>query len=109
VKRFAQVLGLRPEKREEYERYHERIWPEIALAIHTAGIRNYSIFHHEGRLFAYYEYVGPPEEYEARMQALAEAPRMREWWDLMEPMQVPDPDRAPGTWWSDMKEVFHQD
>ena len=43
------------------------------------------------------------------MQALAEAPRMREWWDVMEPMQIPDPDRDAGTWWSDMNEVFHQD
>jgi L-rhamnose mutarotase len=43
------------------------------------------------------------------MDALAEAPRMREWWDIMEAMQVPEPQRTPGTWWSDMKEVFHQD
>lgn len=109
MKRFGQALGLRAERLAEYKRHHAKIWPEIAEAIHAAGIRNYSIFHHQGRLFAYYEYVGPPEEYDARMQALARAPRMREWWDVMEPMQIPDPDRAPGTWWSDMEEVFHQD
>jgi L-rhamnose mutarotase len=34
---------------------------------------------------------------------------MREWWDLMEPMQVPDPERKPGAWWTDMDEVFHLD
>ncbi len=107
--RFGQVLGLRPEKYDEYKRHHAEIWPEIAAAIHAAGIRNYSIFHRQDRLFAYYEYVGPPEEYTARMQTLGQAPRMREWWDLMEPMQIPDPDRAPDTWWSDMEEVFHQD
>lgn len=109
MKRFGQVLGLRPEKLEEYVRHHAAIWSEIAEAIHAAGIRNYSIFHRGGTLFAYYEYVGPPEEYAARMDVLAQAPRMREWWDLMEPMQIPDPDRDPGTWWSDMDEVFHQD
>ena len=109
MKRFGQALGLRPEKLEQYRRDHARIWPEIAAAIRAAGIRNYSIFHHRGRLFAYYEYVGPQEEYAARMRALAQAPRMREWWDLMEPMQIPDPERAPDTWWSDMEEVFHQD
>jgi L-rhamnose mutarotase len=109
VRRFGQTLGLRPEKLDEYRRYHEQIWPEIAGAIHAAGIRNYSIFQLAGRLFAYYEYVGPEGEYAARMAALAEAPRMREWWDLMEPMQVPDPRRGVGTWWSDMEEVFHQD
>ena len=109
MRRFGQELGLRPEKLAEYERYHAEIWPEIAQAIHAAGIRNYSIFHRNGRLFAYYEYVGPDSEYAARMQALAGAPRMREWWDIMEPMQIPDPEREPGTWWSDMDEVFHQD
>jgi L-rhamnose mutarotase len=43
------------------------------------------------------------------MQQLARAPRMREWWDLMEPMRVPDPRRQPGDWWARMTEVFHQD
>jgi L-rhamnose mutarotase len=109
VKRFGQELGIRPECIDVYRQHHAKIWPEIARAIRDAGIRDYSIFLRGNRLFAYYEYTGPDEEYEARMEALAQAPRMREWWDLMEPMQVPDPDRAPGTWWSDMEEVFRQD
>ncbi|MBW2244358.1 MAG: L-rhamnose mutarotase, partial [Deltaproteobacteria bacterium] len=89
--------------------HHAEIWPEIARAIEDAGIRNYSIFHRGGQLFAYYEYDGPEEEYETRMATLAAAPRMREWWDLMEPLQIPDDARPEGTWWSDMEEVFHQD
>ena len=109
MRRFGQVLGLRPECIVEYKRYHAKIWPEIERAIRDAGIRNYSIFLHGDQLFGYYEYAGPDDEFEARMERLAEAPRMREWWDVMEAMQVPDPDRPPGSWWSDMEEVFHQD
>jgi L-rhamnose mutarotase len=109
MRRFGQVLGIRRECIDEYKREHARIWPEIACAIREAGIRNYSIFLHDDQLFGYYEYAGPEGELEARMQALAAAPRMREWWDVMEAMQVPDPNRAPGTWWTDMEEVFHQD
>lgn len=109
MKRFGQALGLDPARLEEYRRYHVAIWPEIARAIHEAGIRNYSIFHRKGMLFAYYEYVGPEDEYAARMEALARAPRMREWWDIMEPMQIPDPERDEGEWWSTMEEVFHQE
>lgn len=109
MQRHGFRLGLDPTRLEEYAKYHEKIWPEIEAAIHAAGIRNYSIFHHAGDLFAYYEYVGPPEEYEQRLATLAEAPRMREWWDIMEPMQIPHEDRKPGEWWAAMTEMFHQD
>jgi L-rhamnose mutarotase len=109
MRRFGQVLGLRPERLDEYKRHHVAIWPQIAAAIERAGISNYTIFHLRGQLFAYFEYVGPDEEFEARMKELAAAPRMREWWDLMEPMQVPLEGRPPGAWWTDMEEVFHQD
>jgi L-rhamnose mutarotase len=42
------------------------------------------------------------------MKALAAAPRMREWWDVTEPMQLPRPDRG-NDWWTTMTEVFHLD
>jgi len=109
MKRIGAFLGLKPECREEYERYHVKIWPEIEDALRKAGIRNYSIYHFDGMLFAYSEYHGPDEEFEERMKQLAEAPRMREWWDIMEPMQVPHEKREDGEWWATMKEVFHID
>jgi L-rhamnose mutarotase len=109
MKRFGQLIGLRPERLEEYKRYHAAVWPEILAAIREAGIRNYSIFHFRGQLFAYFEYTGPPKEFEARMAELARAPRMREWWDIMDAAQVPVEGRAPGEWWANMEEVFHVD
>ena len=108
-RRFGQVLGLKPEALGEYSSMHVRIWPQIEDALREAGVRNYSIFHFRGQLFSYFEYVGPPHEYAARMQRLAQAPRMREWWDLMEPMQIPLEGRASGAWWAEMQEVFHLD
>lgn len=109
MRRHGQVLGLQPESLDEYRRHHARIWPEIEAAIRAAGIRNYSIYHFDGQLFGYYEYHGPEAEYEQRLRTLAAAPRMREWWDLMEAMQLPHPRRQPGAWWAEMEEVFHQD
>ena len=38
---------------------------------------------------------------------MAAAPRMREWWDIMEPMQEPLATREEGEWWAEMEEVFH--
>ena len=102
------TVGVRKERLEEYKRIHVKIWPEIEQAIREAGITNYSIYYVDGQLFGYYEYTGPDDEYEARMRRLAAAPRMREWWDITEPMQVPRADRRPGDWWTLMEEVFHQ-
>ena len=109
MRRFGQLIGLRPERLEEYKRYHAAAWPEILSALREAGIRNYSIFHLDGRLFAYFEYHGPDAELGERMRGVARAPRMREWWDLMDAMQRPVGGRAPGEWWADMEEVFHAD
>jgi len=109
VRRFGQLIGLRPERLAEYKRYHAAVWPEILDAIRRAGIRNYTIFHWRGQLFAYFEYHGPPAELEERLRQIARAPRMREWWDVMDPMQRPVEGRAPGDWWAEMEEVFHTD
>jgi len=109
VKRFGQVIGIKPEVIEEYKKIHVKIWDEIAQAITEAGITRYSIFLKDTTLFAYFEYTGPANEFEARMQKLAAAPRMREWWDITEAMQVPLSTRATGEWWANMEEVFHQD
>jgi L-rhamnose mutarotase len=42
--RVAFHLQVRLERREEYERLHEAVWPELQKALKAAGIRNYSIF-----------------------------------------------------------------
>ncbi len=109
MRRFGQVIGLDPDRVEEYRKYHAKIWPEIEEAIRHAGICNYSIYLDDDRLFAYLEYHGPDDEYEQRMEVLAQAPRMREWWDIIEPMQRPRTGGADGDWWLNLEEVFHQD
>jgi L-rhamnose mutarotase len=109
MKRFGQTIHLRPEVEAEYRKIHVKIWPEIEDAIRKSGITNYSIYLKDGIMFAYYEYSGPMDEFDARMEALANAPRMREWWDITESMQIPVETRAKGEWWANMEEVFHQD
>ena len=107
MKRFGQLIGLRPEVLEEYKRYHAAVWPEILDAIRKAGIRNYSIYHRDFVLYSYFEYWG--DDFAADMKHMAADPETQRWWALMEPMQEPYPDRAPGEWWSPMEEVFHHD
>lgn len=109
MKRFGQTVRLRPEIEEEYKRIHVKIWPEIEHAIRESGIRNYSIYLKDGIMFAYFEYIGPDDEFDARMETLGNAPRMQEWWAITKAMQIPLETRAEGEWWANMEEVFHQD
>ncbi|MBN1834237.1 MAG: L-rhamnose mutarotase [Spirochaetales bacterium] len=107
MKRHGQLIGIKSGKLEEYAKYHAAVWPEIAAKITECNIRNYSIYHKDGMLFAYFEYVG--DDYEADMARMAADPKTREWWDIMMPMQEPWPTRAEGEWWAEMQEVFHLD
>jgi L-rhamnose mutarotase len=107
VKRYGQIIRLRPEFKEEYIKYHAQVWPEVLNLIRDCNIRNYSIFLRDHVLYAYFEYAG--SNYEADMAKMAADRKMQEWWTLMEPMQEPMSDRAPGEWWARMEEVFHSD
>ena len=105
--RFGQIIGVKPGKLAEYSRYHANVWPDVLKTITACNIRNYTIFHRDGKLFAYFEYVG--KDYEKDMAKMAADPRTQEWWAIMKPMQEPLANRAEGEWWSDMQEVFHLD
>jgi L-rhamnose mutarotase len=109
MRRFGQTVRLRPEHEAEYKRIHVKIWKDIEDAIYKSGIRNYSIFLKDGVMFAYFEYIGPDDEFDKRMEELANAPRMQEWWGITKAMQIPLETRAEGEWWANMEEVFHQD
>ena len=107
MQRFGQLIGVKPEKLEEYVRYHAAVWPEILDMIRQCNIRNYSIFHKDHLLFAYFEYVG--DDFEADMAKMAADPKTQEGWDIMMPLQQPIPTRAAGEWWANLEEVFHTD
>jgi L-rhamnose mutarotase len=107
VQRYGQVIRLQPGALEEYKQYHAQAWPEVLKMIRRCHIRNYSIYHQDGTLFAYFEYVG--RDFQADMARMAADPKTQEWWAIMKPLQDPLPTRAEGEWWSDMEEVFHTD
>ncbi len=107
MRRYAQVIGIKPERIEEYEAIHAAVWPQVLSLIQRANIRNYSIFRHGFLLFAYFEYVG--DDFDGDMKALSDHPVNREWWKLTDPMQEPVPDRETGEWWKTIPEVFHAD
>lgn len=107
MKRFGQIIGVKPEHFEKYKKYHAAVWPEVLKVITECNIRNYSIFHKGGLLFAYMEYTG--DDFDEDMKKMAANPKTQEWWSIMGPMQQPVENRKDGEWWANMEEVFHVD
>ncbi|MCX8037167.1 MAG: L-rhamnose mutarotase [Candidatus Sumerlaeia bacterium] len=112
MKRCGWVIGLHPEKVEEYKRLHAAVWPGVLRMIKACNIQNYSIYlsrlpdgnHY---LFSYFEYVG--EDFAGDMAKMAADAETQRWWALCKPCQRPLDNRKPGEWWAEMEEVFHQD
>jgi L-rhamnose mutarotase len=107
VRRLGQVIRVKPESVEAYERLHAEPWPGVLAAIAAANIRDYSIYRHGDILFASFAYVGV--DFEADMATMAADPVIERWWALTDAMQVPYAERAPGAWWLTLREIFHTD
>ncbi len=105
--RYGQVIKVGSGKLDEYVKYHAAVWPGILAKITECNIRNYSIYHKDGLLFAYFEYAG--SDFDGDMKKMADDPLTQKWWDIMKPLQEPLPTRTPGEWWANMDEVFHLD
>lgn len=107
MKRYASIIGVKPEKLEEYKKLHAAAWPDVLKMITHCNIKNYSIYYKDGLLFSYFEYTG--NDFEADMNKMAADPTTQEWWAVCKPCQQPLETRATGEWWADMEEVFHCD
>jgi L-rhamnose mutarotase len=107
VQRIAQVIGIKPDQIEEYERIHADVWPTVLATIKRANIQNYSIFRYEHLLFAYMEYTGT--DYEKDMATIAADPETQRWWKITDPMQSQVPEARPSEWWHVIPENFHVD
>jgi L-rhamnose mutarotase len=107
VKRFCKVIGVKPDKRDEYLELHRNIWPEIRENIHRANIRNYSLFARGELLIQYYEYCG--DDIEADFKKDNDNEFTQKWEALCRPCHEPLPDRQPEEWWCEMEEILHCD
>lgn len=104
--RRALVVGVRPEKREEYLELHRAVWPGVEAKMTECGIRNYSIFLFGDTLFAYYEYLG--DDHDADMERIAADPVSQEWWTHTDPCQVRiAEERTEGALWQPIDEIWH--
>ena len=105
-RRFAQVIRLKPEKKDYYLELHAETWPCVLEKINECNIRNYSIFLYDDILFAYFEYIG--DDVEKDMKKMAGDPCTQRWWKETSPCQE-SVSADPQQWWLDIREVFHAD
>ncbi len=112
VRRYGSVIGLKSEKREQYNKLHAEPWPEIVRRLQECNIHNYSIYEaqlEKGKwyLFSYFEYSG--DDFDADMKKMADDPKTREWWKLTEPCQIRVLGTSEGQQWLVMEEVYHSE
>jgi L-fuconolactonase len=105
MKRYGSVIKVKPEKFAEYKALHDSIWPNVVRTMHDCNIRNYTIFHKDGYLFSYYNYMG--NDHASDMAKMAADPETQRWWALCGPCQDPLETRKKGEWWAEMGEIFH--
>lgn len=106
---MGMVIGIKPEKIDEYKDLHANAWPEILDMITSCHIRNYSIFlrEPENLLFSYWEYHG--QDFAADAKRMAEDDATRRWWALTDPCQKVLESTPDGDQWAQMDLVFHHD
>ena len=97
-------MKLYPGMKQEYEKRHNNLWPEMQDMIHEYGGSNYTIFLDEetNTLFGYIEL-----EDEARWAESADTAICRKWWDYMADIMETNPDNSPVS--IDVTNVFHLD
>ncbi len=89
----------------EYERHHEKIWPEITRSIKDVGIEDLEIYRLGTRLFMIMD-VNDSFSPEAKARSDAANPKVRQWEELMWRFQQPLPQAKPGEKWLPMKKIF---
>lgn len=107
TKRYCLTLDLKddPPLIAEYERYHQKIWPEITRSIKDSGIQSLEIYRLGTRMFMVME-VGEKFSFDAKQRADQSNPKVREWEELMWKYQQPLPQAKPGEKWLLMDKIF---
>lgn len=105
--RYCLALDLKddPALIAEYERYHERVWPEIERSIRESGIMVMEIYRVGSRLCMLME-TNDSFSFDAKAAADSANSKVQEWETLMWTYQQALPMAKPGEKWLLMKKIF---
>ncbi|MEP7267980.1 MAG: L-rhamnose mutarotase [Saprospiraceae bacterium] len=102
---FALDLKNDPVIIEEYEKYHQAVWPDILQSLKDAGIVDMEIYRVLNRLFMIIE-GNDSFSFERKMEMDSKNPRVQEWEKLMWDYQQGLPGLPEGEKWMPAKLVF---
>ena len=105
MKRYGQVIRVKPERYEAYREYHRNVWPEIGAGPPDATFATRPSS--TGMVFCSAISSTPATTTRRTWRSAASDPRNKAWWELMQPMQEPLESCAEGEWWADMEELVH--
>ena len=107
MKHYYLALDLKddPALIAEYEKYHEKIWPEIEKSIKDSGIESMEIYRTGNRLFMVIA-ANDNFSFEKKSAADASNAKVQEWEKLMWKFQQPMPWAKPGEKWILMNKIF---
>ncbi|TWI58629.1 L-rhamnose mutarotase [Pseudomonas duriflava] len=105
--RYCLALDLKedPALIAEYERLHQRLWPEIDTHLRSAGIQDMQLYRLGTRLVMIMDVI-PGFNFEAFDAAAAANPKVQEWEALMWRYQAPTPWTPEGSKWIPMQKIF---
>ena len=101
--RYAFKLRIKPDAIAEYEREHQRVWPELLDKLKEVGIRDYSVFRRGQDLTL----VLRTEDFDKAWDELDKDPVNQRWQEFMGRLFEPVPDKLPGERFAMMQEVFY--
>ncbi len=102
--RQAFVMKLKEGCKEEYQKRHAAIWPELKALLSESGVYDYTIFLDESThlFFAFQRARG-----ETATQSLGTDSIVQKWWAHMAPLMETHEDNSPIS--IPLEEVFHMD
>lgn len=107
MKRYCLALDLKddPKLIKEYEKYHQKVWPEVLKSLTDAGIVDMEIYRVGNRMFMIME-TDDNFSFEKKSKMDAANVKVQEWEVLMWDYQQALPLAKPGEKWMLMERVF---
>ncbi|MGA2195641.1 MAG: L-rhamnose mutarotase [Bryobacteraceae bacterium] len=101
--RYAFKLRIKADAIEEYEREHQRVWPELLAKLKAVGISEYSIFRRGQELVLSLRV----DDFNRAWDELDRDPVNLRWQEQMSRLFEPVPEKQEGERFAMMKEVFY--